>query len=84
MIAATSLLGRRLWPRGRGARQAGRTALTGMIGFTAYAGLTMFDTCSGLAVLLGVLALGGAADVAAQLDRARPLAAGLGVLAKGQ
>ncbi len=56
-IVATAALARRLWPDD--ARVAGRAALVlaGLLPFTLYAGLTMFDTMLTLATLLGMTVL---------------------------
>lgn len=82
MIWATGRLARLLWPEEAGIGGRAAMVLAGLCGFAFYAGLTMFDTLLGLAVLGGVLSLQAAGD--------RPLgwiwlgvALAAGVFAKG-
>lgn len=82
MIWATSRLARRLWPEDPGIGGRAAMVLAGLAGFAVFAGLTMFDTLLGTAVLGGVLSLAGAGH------RARGwaglgLALAAGALAKG-
>lgn len=60
MIWMTSRLARRLWPEDPEIGGRSAMVLAGLAGFTVFAGLTMFDTLLGTAVLGGVLALAGA------------------------
>lgn len=56
-VAATSLLGRRLWPDDPLVGGRAAVILAGFGSFAVFAGLTMFDAMLALAVVLGLLAL---------------------------
>jgi 4-amino-4-deoxy-L-arabinose transferase-like glycosyltransferase len=56
-IVATSVLARRLWPDVPGVGGRAALVLAGLLPFTLYAGLTMFDSMLTLATVLGMTVL---------------------------
>jgi len=82
-IWATARLARRLLPDVAGVGGNAALMLSGMLGFTFFAGLTMFDAMQALATVLGVTALTAAASRGRVAWIGWGAALALGALAKG-